>query len=126
MARVELPGKQADGTPHWVEYRDQLRALDRFAVQEVASVEVGEGKNRANFYAMANDMRNALLGRIITAWSYPVPVPSQNHFQAPDVVIGEAMSLEDYAALEEAVEPLMELIAGRALPAPKKTRQSKD
>lgn len=112
MARVELPSGA------WIEYRDQLKAADRFAVQAVARVEFGDRGNRASILEMNNDMRNALLGRIITAWSYPVPVPSANSFQPADMIIGEAMSLEDYAALEETVEPMMDLIAGRGPAAP--------
>jgi hypothetical protein len=69
-------------------------------------------------------MRNALLGRIITAWSYPAPIPSKNSFQAADIVIGETMNLEDYAALEEAIQPLMDLINGTREPDPKKQSES--
>ena len=69
MARkIDLPSGA------WVEIRKDLRAKDRFAVQDVATLEVGEGRNKASLYGMQNDMRNALLGRIITAWSYPVPI----------------------------------------------------
>lgn len=113
MARVELPSGA------WVEYRDNLKASDRFAVQSVVSVELGAERNRASFLEMQNDMRNALLGRVITGWSYPVPIPSADSFRAADMVIGDAMDLRDYAALEKAVEPLMELIAGRNTPDPK-------
>ena len=104
--RVELP------SGNWVEYRDKLLAINRFAVQEAALVEVGD-KGRASFLTIQNDMRNTLLGRIITEWSFPASVPSKNSFAAADVVIGNAMDLEDYTALEEAVEPLMELIGGK-------------
>lgn len=116
MAKVELPSGA------WVEYRDKLKAADRFAVQSVVSVEVGmeNNRNRAAFLEMQNDMRNALLGRIITDWSYPVPIPANDSFRAADMVIGDAMDLEDYAALEKAVDPLMDLIAGRNQPDPKK------
>lgn len=117
MAHVELPSGA------WVEYRDQLRALDRFEVQRVVSVELGE-KNRASFLEMQNDMRNALLGRIITAWSYPGPVPRDDSFRQADQVIGETMDLADYAALEKAVEPLMDLISGRKTPNPDPKAQS--
>ena len=77
-----------------------------------------------SFLAMANDMRNALLGRIITAWSYPAAIPAENHFAAADVIIGDAMDLDDYAALEEAVQPLMDKIGGRGTPDPKKQPSS--
>ena len=114
-----MPSKQADGTPHWVEYRDSLMAIDKFAVDEVATITMGDAGNKVSALAMRNDMRNALLGRIITGWSYPVPVPSQNNFQAADVVIGNALNLKDYAALARAVEPLMDEIEGKELPDPK-------
>ena len=117
--RVEMPSKQADGTPHWVEYRDSLMSIDKFAVDEVATVVMGEAGNKVSALAMRNDMRNALLGRIISAWSYPVPVPKDNNFQAADIVIGNAMNLKDYSALAKAVEPLMDEIEGRDLPDPK-------
>lgn len=117
--RIELVSKQADGTPNWVEIRTELKARDRFAVQDVAVVASEDGKSRASFLGLQNDMRNALLGRIILGWSFPAPVPSQNSFQAADVVIGDALDLEDYAVLEREVEPLMDLISGRGLPDPK-------
>lgn len=117
--RVDMPSKQADGTPHWVEYRDNLMAIDKFAVDEVATITMGDSGNKVSALAMRNDMRNALLGRVIIGWSYPVPIPSQNNFQAADVVIGNAMNLKDYAALARAVEPLMDEIEGKELPDPK-------
>jgi len=114
MARAELPSGE------WVEYRDKLIAADRFAVQAVARVEFGDSGNKASFLEMQNDMRNALLGRIITGWSYHSPIPSADSFRAADMVIGETMDLDDYAALEKAIEPLMDKIAGRGTPDPKK------
>lgn len=114
MARVDLP------SGGWIEYRDKLLAADRFAVQAVARVELKENANSASFLEMQNDMRNALLGRIITKWSYDGPVPSQDSFRAADMVIGETMDVDDYAALEKAVEPLMDKISGRSAPDPKK------
>jgi hypothetical protein len=118
--RIDMASLQPDGTPHWVEVRDTLMAQDRFEVQEAALVETGDGKQRTSFLALENDMRNALLGRIITAWSYPVPVPAQNSMAAADVVIGGCMDLDDYSLIEKAVQPLMDKIAGRGQPDPKK------
>lgn len=118
MARIDLPSGA------WVEYRTDLKVRDRFEVQEVAKVQIGETGNSTSFLAMQNDMRNALLGRIITAWSYDVPVPAKNSFAAADVIIGDAMDLDDYAALEEAVQPLMDKISGRGTPDPKKPASS--
>lgn len=120
MARVDLVTKQSDGSPNWVEFRDKLMALDKFAVEEVATVTVGDsGGNKVSMLAMQNDMRNALLGRVITGWSFPAPIPSANGFQAADVAIGSVMTLKDYRALAKEIEPLMEEIEGRDLPDPK-------
>jgi hypothetical protein len=105
MARIELP------SGGWVEYRDQLKASDRFHVHDAVTLEFRAEGNRASL-GMINDQRNALLGRIITSWSFPVPVPSQNDFQAADVIIGEAMDIDDYAVIVEAVQPLMDKISG--------------
>lgn len=108
MAKLELPSGA------WVEYRDQLKAIDRFAVHDAVTLEFREGGNRASL-GMVNDQRNALLGRIITAWSYDAPVPAQNSFQAADVVIGNAMDIDDYSVLAEAVQPLMDKISGTSV-----------
>lgn len=106
MGRVELP------SGGWIEFRDQLKAVDRFAVQDAVMLEFRSEGNRASL-GMVNDQRNALLGRIITAWSFdPVPIPSRNDFQAADVILGELLDLDDYQALADAVQPLMEKISG--------------
>lgn len=123
MPRIEMPSKQPDGSPNWIEYRDDLRVRDRLAVQAVAKVQIGETGNSVSMMEMENDMRNALLGRIITAWSYPYPIPANNSFAAADVVIGD-MDLDDYSVLEAAVQPFMDKISGRKAPAdPKKQPQ---
>jgi hypothetical protein len=122
MPRIELASTQADGTPNWIEYRDRLMSQDRFEVQETALVAMGDN-GKTSLLALANDMRNALLGRIISAWSFPVPVPSQNSMAAADTVIGGVLDLDDYTLLEEAVQPLMDKISGRT-DSPKKPGDS--
>ena len=120
MPRLDMPSQQSDGTPNWVEYRDKLMAGDRFLVQAAAKVQQeADGSAKTSFLELDNDMRNALLGRIITAWSYPAPTPAQTGGQPADLVIGNAMDLDDYSALEKAVQPLMNKISGRSAPDPK-------
>lgn len=109
--RIEMPSKQGDEN-NWVEIRTDLKVKDRLAVQEVARVQIKEDGNSFSAMAMENDMRNALLGRIITAWSYPFPIPSQNGFAAADVILGE-LDLDDYAELEKEVQQFMDKISGR-------------
>lgn len=117
--KVDLPSGA------WVEIRTELLVRDRFIVQEAARATLDEtGSSQVSYLAMQNDMRNALLGRIITAWSYQVPVPAQNSFAAADVIIGDHMDLDDYAALEREVEPLMEKISGKGAPDPKRQQDA--
>jgi hypothetical protein len=119
IMRVELP------SGGWVEYRDQLKAIDRFAVQDAVFLEVKDGVNRAAL-GFGNDIRNALLGRIITGWSFPTPTPGEaKDITAADVVIGNAMDLDDYNALADAVQPLLDKVSGTAKkPDPKKRSDS--
>lgn len=125
MPRIELPSMSADGETHnWVEYRDVLKASDRFEVQKVARLEMKEEANLASFLEMQNDMRNALLARIITSWSFPVPIPAQNSFSAADKIIGDLLDLDDYSVIEREVEPLMDKISGRVSRDPKVTTTS--
>jgi hypothetical protein len=125
VPRIELPSMSGDGETHnWVDYRDVLKASDRFEVQKVARLEMKEEANLASFLEMQNDMRNALLARIIEAWSYPVPIPKENSFSAADRIIGDLMDLDDYSVLEQAVEPLMDKISGRITRNPKATGSS--
>jgi hypothetical protein len=106
MARVELP------SGNWVEYREQLKAIDRFAVQDAITMQIKDGTNVTSL-GIANDIRNALLGRIITGWSFPGQFPAQvKDMIAADQVIGEAMDLDDYNCLADAVQPLVEKVSG--------------
>jgi hypothetical protein len=112
--RIEFPSTA------WVEIREELKAADRFKVQEAATIEASDtGRSHYSFAGMTNDMRNMLLSRIITAWSYPVPIPAQNSFAAADTIIGETMDLDDYTILAREVEPLMNKINGVTSPDPK-------
>jgi hypothetical protein len=116
MARVELPSlRDGSETEHnWVEYREQLKASDRFAVQDAIFIDSKDGNNRMSL-GIGNDIRNALLGRIITAWSFTGPTPSQiKDVAAADVIIGDTMDLDDYNALSDAVQPLVDKVQGTA------------
>lgn len=105
MAKIELP------SGGWVEYRDRLMAGDKFAVQDAVSLVFQDGGNKASLGLM-NDQRNALLGRIILNWSFGQTPDSVKDLMAADVVIGNAMDLDDYNALADAVQPLLDKITG--------------
>ena len=103
--RVELPSGA------WVEIRDKLMAADRFAVQDSIVLTL-TGNDRQEIGAgIQNRMRNALLGQIITAWSFPgIPVPSQNSLAGLDI-IGTTLDIDDYNALSEKVQDLLDKVS---------------
>jgi hypothetical protein len=120
--RVTLPSKQADGNPNWVDLReaDDLLAEDLFAIHRaVRIIQDGSGKTTYSVREMEDDQVNALLARVITAWSFPSPVPAAQNFAAADVVIGRAMKARDWAALRKAVRPLMDELEGAEREDPK-------
>jgi hypothetical protein len=106
MAKIELPSGA------WIEYRDTLKALDKFVVQDAVFLNIKDG-GVSQALGFQNDIRNALLGRIITNWSYNTPTPmGAKDLAAADVIIGEAMDIDDYNALSEAVQPLVDKVSG--------------
>jgi hypothetical protein len=114
MAKIEFPSGA------WVEYREDLKAKDKFAAQAAVSQEISGDQIKVYALAMTNTVRNALLCNIITKWSYPVPVPSQNDFiEDKESYLGEQMSLKDYNALAEAVQPLVDEVSGVVVENPK-------
>jgi hypothetical protein len=101
MARIELP------SGNWIEYREKLMAADKFAVQNSIILTISDEKGTDVTGGLQNNMRNALLTQIITSWSFDVPIPSVN--AGGD--IGMTLDLDDYNAIQAAVEPLMEKIS---------------
>ena len=108
--RIDLPSKQGDGSPSWVEVRENLTVQDRIAANSALSFRFEPGPDGTEVRTMTGGsddrMRIALLGRIITAWSFPgVPVPSSN-IASPDDLISSVLDLDDYEAVCDAIAPL--------------------
>lgn len=109
IERVDLP------SGNWIDYRTDLKASDKFYVQDALVLEYDENDRRRVRVGALNVMRNALLVRVITAWSFTgVPVPSQNI--AGTETIGDILDIEDYDALTEAVSPLLEKVTVSSSP----------
>ena len=122
MARVELPSKQADGTPNFVDLKspDDFMAADLFAIHRAVRVKSSaNGDTEYSAQEWADDRVNAFLGAAITGWSFPAPIPAQTTVAAADVVIGRVMRAKDWAALRRAAQPLMDELEGEGLPDPK-------
>jgi hypothetical protein len=107
--RFELPSGS------WIEYRTSLKAADKFAVQDAIILEFTEGEARKVRGGTSNTMRNALLARIITAWSFEgIPIPSLNI--AGVDTLGDTLDIDDYNALSEEVSELLEKVAFTSAP----------
>ena len=122
MPRVELPSKQADGSPNWVDLKepDDFMAADLFALHRAVKIRSGaSGETEYSPAEMVDDRVNAFLGSAVTAWSFPVPIPAQNGVAAADVVIGRTMKARDWAVLRKAAQPLMDELEGEDRADPK-------
>lgn len=109
--RVELPSRQPDGSPNYVDVRepDDFLAEDLFAIH--AAVRISSGGDGSTTYSpreMEDDQVNAFLGKAITGWSFQAPVPSQQNVAAADRVIGRVMKAKDWTVLRRKVKPLMD------------------
>jgi hypothetical protein len=114
ITRLDLPSE------NWIEYRTDLKAADKFATQDAIVLEYDDADKRKIRGGVTNLMRNALLTRIITAWSYPgIPIPSQNI--AGVETIGETLDIDDYNKLTEEIAPLLEKVTFSAAPNPPKS-----
>jgi hypothetical protein len=103
--KVDLP------SGGYIEFRDTLKAKDKFKVQDSLRFKVQDGKEQEVSGGITNQMRNALLASLITAWSLDAPLPSAD-LAAGTAAIGD-MDIDDYNALQEAVEPLLEKVSFR-------------
>lgn len=106
--RVDLPSGTSD-RPVWVDIREDLKAADKIAVQGAISVTVDTEGLTHSRGGLENAMRNALLARLITDWSFReqgIPIPAQ-HAVGPDVIPEVITDLDDYDALSDAVQPML-------------------
>jgi len=102
--RVELPSGA------WVEVREQLTLADRWATSEGLEIQSRDGIQYIPASFGDQQMRNFLTS-VITAWSFEgIPVPSQNI--GGSAVLGTVFTnLDDYDALEDAVQPLYQKVS---------------
>ena len=109
-----------------------IRAMQRVAkmrmsrddVDEDGEVDVGGLVERMDLADMDEARHDALWALLITSWSFPFPVPQLE--RASGVVTGaevlDEISAEDYAAIDEVLDPHAKKIRRR--PSPKKATTS--
>lgn len=111
MPRITLPSKQADSEANnYVDLcdLDDLLGEDLLIIARAVKIKSGPGgETEYSPKDMEHDRANAFLGRTITGWSFPSPIPAQNNMAPADVVISRAMKIKDYAALLGAVRPFL-------------------
>ena len=113
----------------WVDHRplQDLKAKDKDAVSESArmalpvteegKVDLSRGVTMSG--VMQTAARNACIARLVTAWSYDLPVPKwENHEIRDEDSIGE-LPLDDIWELEELIAPALAKLRKR--PDPKAT-----
>lgn len=103
-----------------VTLRDKVTAKDKFAVQRAITLSLDTTTMlQESSGGVVNDMRNALLTNLITAWTVPGPIPSQVPLGLDGQPVADPlgdMDLDDYQALADAVEPIMVKVVGNPNP----------
>lgn len=94
-----------------VTLRDKLKGKDKFAVQEAMkmSLDTSTGMQESTG-AVISAMRNELLKLVIEHWTLDLALPS-----ADTGSLGE-LDIDDYNALSDAVQPLMDKILNVSVP----------
>ena len=117
--RIELVTEQPDGSgPHWIDVRDRIKGGDIFAVHEASEVPLdADGRTTAiSYQKLDDDQFAALAQRVITAWSFPVPVPAS--VAAAKSVISD-LEEDDYWKLYTELKPTLDKIKAGAAADPK-------
>ena len=108
--RIELPSGA------WVDVKDNTVPGDRFAIQDSTMLEVLEDGRRVVRGAAGKQYR-AFLTRIMTGWSFPVPIPAV----AGDGVLDDWPDQEDDDdALQDALQERFDRLTRARPTAPRK------
>lgn len=91
-----------------VQVKDNTVPGDRFAVQDAPEVWFEDGKTIVQ--NAASSQWKAFLTRVITGWSYGVPIPA---VAGPQVLDEYPQTDDDIDALEDALQPRYERIMRR-------------
>lgn len=96
----------------WVEIRDKLQGGDRLAVNTLIRLKIKEGEQRTEqeiTVDLTDRMHDVLLTRLITAWSFPEPIPSQG---GGDETMA-ALDIDDYLELHEKTEAIFKRVTAK-------------
>lgn len=111
--RIDLTNDQ------WVEVREEIKGGDIFAVRKASKVPLGEDGRPAemSFQGLEDDQLIALAYRVITGWSFQVPLPPS--VAAAESVLSD-LSGPDLRKFRAGMKPLLDLVkSDEDLPDPK-------
>jgi len=117
--RIELVSTQPDGTPNHIDVREEIKGGDIFAVRRASKVPLGEDgrPSEMSFQGLEDDQLIALAYRVITGWSFQVPLPQS--VQAAESVLSD-LSGADLRKFRAGMKPLLDLVkSDEDLPDPK-------
>src|SRR6185312_1747361 len=118
--RIELASEQPDGTPNHIDVREDIKGGDIFAVRKASRVPLGEDgrPSEMSFQGLEDDQLIALAHRVITGWSFQVPLPGS--VEAAESVLSD-LSGTDLKKFRAEMKPLLDLVKSEEdLPDPKK------
>jgi hypothetical protein len=101
----------------WVDIVDpaDLRDKDRKAVNKAVTLQMDEAGKPVIPGDMDDNMRDALLKRIVTAWSFEaIPLPRDDP-KCPEESL-DRLTIPDAREIHEAIKPHMTLITGAKSP----------
>ena len=108
--RIELADEQ------WVEVRETIKGGDIFAVREANEVPLGDDGRPAklSFQKLEDDQLIALAARVITAWSFQVPIPAaladaRQAVTAARSVLSD-LTGQDLRKFRAGMKPLLDLV----------------
>ena len=101
--RIDLANDQ------WVEVREEIKGGDIFAVRKAARVPLGEDgrPSEMSFQGLEDDQLIALAHRVITGWSFQVPLPGSA--AAAESVLSD-LSGPDLRKFRAGMRPLLDLV----------------
>jgi hypothetical protein len=125
--RIELfSTNPADGQANWIDVREAIKGGDIFAVREAAVVPLDdEGRAAAmSFQAMDDAQFIALFHRVVTAWSFPAPLPIPSAAAARSLL--SDLEADDMKKVRAEMKPLLDKVKDDSLPDSKSGGASAD
>ena len=101
--RIELANEQ------YIEVREEIKGGDIFAVRKASKVPLGEDgrPSEMSFQGLEDDQLIALAHRVVTGWSFQVPLPKS--VEGMEAVLSD-FSGPDLKKFRAGMKPLLDLV----------------